>query len=456
MIHPFHLVLAASVLILAGCGGDPSEDTGPKSRGAGSEAPFIVMDESLDRLKQDFNEAAGSVRLLFLSGPTCGICLRGLNDLNTELLGGNTDPRLQTLVVHQPTLDANETDARNSTVLIDNPHTRHYWEDTGVIGRLYQDVMDIDFYAWDMWFIYGPQARWEGKNPPKPDYWMHQLGPLPGDKYLDAEVFAARANEMLADLPPADSEPVRMVGHGQSPVAVETVAQPAAVALRQHITARGRYRNLAAIESLRMEGTITTSSGLVPIVITADRDGTLTRTIGKRDSASAAVRENGELNAPPANAERGLPWSLEREIMDAFELNGPLVAWKDKGHRLESTVNMMRLDDVLAWELDLTQHNGRRWLIFIDSHDGMELRRVLLDGNEQPLLDMRFDDFRVAEPDTPYPSRFDQRRERSNRGFYATPGYVFPFRVDYRGPDGRLIATERLVFIDVDFTAGSE
>lgn len=221
------LCLAAGCLLLMACNGQqPAPDAITETPDGQNAAPFIVMDESLAKLKRDFNAAAGNVRLLFLSGPTCGICLRGLSDLNAALLGGNTDPRLRTFVVHVPTLSANASDAKNSMALIDNPYTRHYWEETGVIGRLYQEAMNMDYYAWDMWFAYGPNVRWEGKLPPEPDFWMHQLGPLPDDKYLDAEVFAARVNEMLAALPPPDKAPQRVSGHQSKPVEIKTIAQP--------------------------------------------------------------------------------------------------------------------------------------------------------------------------------------------------------------------------------------
>jgi hypothetical protein len=55
--------------------------------------------------------------------------------------------------------------------------------------------------AWDVYLLYGPSARWDGDLPPKPDFWMHQLGekdhPRVDGPYLDADVFATRANALL-------------------------------------------------------------------------------------------------------------------------------------------------------------------------------------------------------------------------------------------------------------------
>ncbi len=51
--------------------------------------------------------------------------------------------------------------------------------------------------AWDIFFIYGRTARWDGPDPPKPDFLMHQLGPdVPGPP-LDGPRFASEALSRL-------------------------------------------------------------------------------------------------------------------------------------------------------------------------------------------------------------------------------------------------------------------
>lgn len=52
--------------------------------------------------------------------------------------------------------------------------------------------------AWDIYFVYGPQARWEDGAPPKPDFWMHQLNYAPPAQLLDAEEFAKDALARIA------------------------------------------------------------------------------------------------------------------------------------------------------------------------------------------------------------------------------------------------------------------
>ena len=55
-------------------------------------------------------------------------------------------------------------------------NSTHYWENTGIIGKLYQETLGIDKYAWDIWMIYPPGALWTEEYPPDPVFWMHQIG----------------------------------------------------------------------------------------------------------------------------------------------------------------------------------------------------------------------------------------------------------------------------------------
>lgn len=59
-------------------------------------------------------------------------------------------------------------------------------------------------YAWDVWLIYGPEAKWEGTDPPRPRLLMHQLGALRDSTifpHLDSHVFAQQVHTLLAELP---------------------------------------------------------------------------------------------------------------------------------------------------------------------------------------------------------------------------------------------------------------
>lgn len=187
------------------------------ARPAQQHKPYVVLDRSLSQLRADFNANAGKVRLLYIVGPTCGICLRAMSDLQEELYSRKPDdPRMVTFVVYVPTLGAREKNVVPASQLISNAHTTFYWEETGIIGRLMQQALGVNIYIWDFYAIYGPRAAWlEDGPPPAPDFYQHQAYGLPTERRLDASVFAGKVDEFLARASAAEVQ-----GKGGGTVAV--------------------------------------------------------------------------------------------------------------------------------------------------------------------------------------------------------------------------------------------
>ena len=214
-----HSALMTTGLVLAGVGCTQSAGS------SGTSAPYTVLDDQATQLRADFNRDVGSVRLLFVVDPICPGCLRGLADMNRDLLQGTPDPRLRTFVVHEPVLGvaryaqwlrpAGGKDVPKAAQLLQNPYIQNYWNPSGAFGRLLSRAVglkngDKQVYAWDVWLLYGPEAKWVGDDPPRPRLLMHQLGELRGTEfpYLDSRVFAQQVQTLLAQLPPLGAAPV--------------------------------------------------------------------------------------------------------------------------------------------------------------------------------------------------------------------------------------------------------
>jgi hypothetical protein len=182
------------------------------------QKPYVVLDKSLSQLRADFNANVGKVRMLYIVGPTCGICLRGMSDLQEALYSKKgDDPRVVTFVIHVPTLGAREGNVAPASRLISNRYTTHYWEESGITGKLMQQVMGVDKYVWDFWAIYGPNVAWSDERlMPAPSFWQHQLDGLPAEKKLDANVFASKADEFLAQVSVASATGTRAAAGAKS------------------------------------------------------------------------------------------------------------------------------------------------------------------------------------------------------------------------------------------------
>lgn len=437
MIRRFGLVLV-SAMALSACGQtDGKNESG--SEDADTAGPdYVVMGDDLQQIKDDFNANQGSVRLVFLSGPTCGICLRGMADLNDEFIADSQDDdRLVTFVVHVPTMGAKEHHAADSIPLLDGPRVHHYWEESGIIGQHYTEVMDVDMYVWDFWAIYGPNAVWEGTLPPVPDYYEHQLGVTSGkfrgfskDRVLDAERFARETRKYLDQVDEsrfaADSELERTGSEGLADgTVIPHVGQPRNVAVRQHIMGRGGYQNLKRIQSIEARGRIEADGMSHVLTIQAQRPNVVRRLVGSVDDVSTGELTADGIVTIQSGVDRGLPADIEQKLLGTFEFDGLFVEWPNKGHKV-SMLGMQKFGNVLAWQLELLQAGGEHWNLFVDSHTGDIVRANLLDPNGDSIMIIGQSDFR------------------------ETSGFTFPRRIEYFDGAGRSLAVESIDEIELD------
>ena len=108
------------------------------------------------------------------------------------------------MIPHVPTLGATAEDVPEAAALITGGNATHYWEETGIVGKLYEKTLGIDgIYAWDIWMVYKPGVQWDETYPPKADFAMHQLGSSKVSEVmarLDSERFADVVNGYLEAL----------------------------------------------------------------------------------------------------------------------------------------------------------------------------------------------------------------------------------------------------------------
>ncbi len=426
-MHKLQYVLVLTVFLSA-CAGDKTDTQTENSDKASELGPqYIVVDDTLKTLKDDFNSRRDQVRFVFLIGPTCGICLRGMADLNDAFIEAmQGDPRFHVFAVHVPTLGAREEHVPQAMPLLDGSNVTHYWEDTGIIGMHYRELLDVRAYVWDFWAIYRPEVVWDDTLPPEPDYWEHQLtgagGPFTSDLELDSERYARVAKQMIDEVGDVSlvAEAVAQDVTFADGLVIPKVAQPRGVAIQQHIMGRGGYQNLKRIEAVNFDGSIESNGTVYPLSIRTSRPGSIVRVV---DDSLATYDKAGTHFTDP-DAPRGLPYEIESRLLDLFEFDGPLVEWKDKGHDTRM-IGMRKVGEILAWELELDQNQGQRWMLLIDSHSGAIVEAYALDDAGGTMFSIHTDDFREVA------------------------GFMFPHRIEYRGNDGTLLASENIDRIDV-------
>lgn len=96
-------------------------------------------------------------------------------------------------------LGAEERHVPGAAALMPDPRASHYWDPEMRVGTAYQPYLDLSEPAWDVWMLFGRDARWSEAAPPDPAWWEHQLSGqgLPAERVLDPDRFAEKAAGLL-------------------------------------------------------------------------------------------------------------------------------------------------------------------------------------------------------------------------------------------------------------------
>jgi hypothetical protein len=101
-------------------------------------------------------------------------------------------------------IDILQSDDKYSAYLrsteFDDPRVTYHWDRYKLTGAEWQEVVDINNVAWDIYFLYGPESQW-GDLPTYPNFFMNQIGlPQEISPRLDGNVLSEKINAMLTEI----------------------------------------------------------------------------------------------------------------------------------------------------------------------------------------------------------------------------------------------------------------
>jgi len=171
----------------------------------GQEKPFPEPDQQLQPLKNQFNADVGKVRVLLIGDPTCPPCRHGASVIQENVVSKFATDKLAVYVVWVPLLNLQDPATlqrhahQYASLIPPGPRVTHYSDPEAYAGKKYGAIIGVPYGApaWDVYFAFDANARW-GDTPPTPNYWEHQLGGMPQDKYLDGPRFAEEVRKLLA------------------------------------------------------------------------------------------------------------------------------------------------------------------------------------------------------------------------------------------------------------------
>jgi len=124
----------------------------------------------------------------------------GVAEIHREVLSKDSDPDLRVYMVWVPKQRGLERDVASATTQYPDPRAMHFWDGQGVLMRGYRETLKTPEEAWDVFLLYGPDARWDDTTPPAPEYWAHQLGtadkPRMSGPWLDGKAFYERLTRL--------------------------------------------------------------------------------------------------------------------------------------------------------------------------------------------------------------------------------------------------------------------
>jgi len=167
---------------------------------------LVVLGDSLDALRDDFNAHVDQMRLVALLSPKCALCIEGIKGIFEEVLLAHPHAEIRVEAVWMQAQGGETHDtALSSAHFAPTPRVRHYWDENNLAGHAVgRHLTGREELAWDIYLFYEPGKTW-GDTPPEPlDYTTQRTNinaaHLPVD--LDIRRDLRRKMELLADYIP--------------------------------------------------------------------------------------------------------------------------------------------------------------------------------------------------------------------------------------------------------------
>ncbi len=126
-------------------------------------------------VRKEFNASSQKVRVVALLSPTCPDCQSG-HGVVGRVLKKFPSPKLKAILVWEPMRDGDDaTSATQQAEKVQDVRISQGWDRGQNLGKVFGQTLDLHQIAWDVYLVYKPGIKWEGPQPPRPTFWMHQL-----------------------------------------------------------------------------------------------------------------------------------------------------------------------------------------------------------------------------------------------------------------------------------------
>ena len=149
-----------------------------------------------------------------------------------------------------------------------------------------------------------------------------------------------------------------------------------------------------------------------------------TRTLIKSGASSKFESSKSNQGIEIRGNPKGLAVADERALLETFDFDTPVVGL-EKNRHVYKPLGMQKLPGMLTWKIQINRNGGYYRILYIDSHTGDIVKSTIMNALGERVLEVVERDYRSID------------------------GIRVPFAVDYRGPDGTLLASDRFDRVEV-------
>ena len=183
--------------------------------------------------------------------------------------------------------------------------------------------------------------------------------------------------------------------------------------------------NLKAVAQVEYYGTRYVDCEQYPLEVRTARPDRISTLINAVSSKFEISKSNKGVKI------RGTPQGLgieeERALLETFAFDTPVIEL-EKNRKVFKPLGMQKLPGMLTWKLEVDRPGGYHRILYVDSHTGDIDKFTIVNAQGAHVLDVVLHDYRVVD------------------------GIRVPFAIDYRRPDGALLANDRFESVKVKRT----
>jgi len=222
-----------------------------------------------------------------------------------------------------------------------------------------------------------------------------------------------------------------IINQNQSTLAADTGEQSIPVAEEIEFVTDNSFRkafeeNLKTVAKVHYYGTRYVDCEQYPLEVHTARPNQVSLLM-KTGASSKFEGSKSNQGIKVRGTPQGLGVEQQRALLATFDFDTPIIELEKNPHTFKP-LGMEKLPGMLTWKLQVDRAGGYSQVVYVDSHYGDVVKLSIISAQGAHILDVAPHDYRAVD------------------------GIRVPFAIDYRSPEGTVLANDRFDRIEVKRT----